>query len=186
MLASLLHGPRRFIKQGPTLFHTRLLSDGIVEMQAKHRYPLNSLLLDIIHDKNCKAIANSRYIDNENWESFLNNMRRNLIKDPKSSLFDESQYQELIKDMEYLSNPGNFTVPIKKVISKEYADKWSKVFLEHAEQELRHVIDANKILATSSSLNQPPQWYPLARMFKRKIIYHGGPTNSGKVSIILS
>ncbi len=26
----------------------------------------------------------------------------------------------------------------------------------------------------------PHQWYPMARKMKRKIIYHHGPTNSGK------
>ncbi|RXG53495.1 ATP-dependent RNA helicase SUV3-like protein, mitochondrial [Armadillidium vulgare] len=31
-----------------------------------------------------------------------------------------------------------------------------------------------------SDLSQPPNWYPEARKMDRKIIYHAGPTNSGK------
>ena len=51
--------------------------------------------------------------------------------------------------------------------------------------DLMPIIEASKAFLASSSVRQPPQWYPYARMQKRKIIYHGGPTNSGKVSIIL-
>ncbi|KAJ1458384.1 P-loop containing nucleoside triphosphate hydrolase protein [Pelagophyceae sp. CCMP2097] len=31
-----------------------------------------------------------------------------------------------------------------------------------------------------TDITQPEQWYPKARLSKRRIIYHGGPTNSGK------
>ncbi len=29
-------------------------------------------------------------------------------------------------------------------------------------------------------LTKPHQWYPMARALQRRIIYHAGPTNSGK------
>ena len=32
----------------------------------------------------------------------------------------------------------------------------------------------------SSDLTDPPNWYPEAREMDRKIIFHAGPTNSGK------
>ena len=35
-------------------------------------------------------------------------------------------------------------------------------------------------LRTTSDLTSPASWYPYSRLFSRKIIYHGGPTNSGK------
>ena len=35
-------------------------------------------------------------------------------------------------------------------------------------------------LARGVDLTNPQTWYPLARMMKRKVIFHGGPTNSGK------
>ena len=44
----------------------------------------------------------------------------------------------------------------------------------------------NEELATSENLHEftdismPEAWYPEARMMKRNIIYHMGPTNSGK------
>ncbi|CAM9156307.1 unnamed protein product, partial [Sphacelaria rigidula] len=35
-------------------------------------------------------------------------------------------------------------------------------------------------LLRAVDLSDPHEWFPLARLRKRKIIYHGGPTNSGK------
>ena len=33
---------------------------------------------------------------------------------------------------------------------------------------------------TVADMRRPEWWYPKARLSKRTIIYHGGPTNSGK------
>lgn len=37
-----------------------------------------------------------------------------------------------------------------------------------------------KALLSASDLRVPHEWYPQARLRKRRFIYHGGPTNSGK------
>ena len=52
-------------------------------------------------------------------------------------------------------------------------------FLRHAHQMYPHLncIDDLKKL---SDLTEPANWYPKARQIKRRIIYHAGPTNSGK------
>jgi hypothetical protein len=31
-----------------------------------------------------------------------------------------------------------------------------------------------------SDLRRPHEWYPIARLMRRKLVFHGGPTNSGK------
>jgi ATP-dependent RNA helicase SUPV3L1/SUV3 len=41
---------------------------------------------------------------------------------------------------------------------------------------------AFKTLKSTSDLTVPHEWFPLTRLTKRKIIFHGGPTNSGKVN----
>ncbi len=59
-----------------------------------------------------------------------------------------------------------------------------KVFemvLQQAKGDLRECIAAHDVMATTSDLRIPHEWYPATRLSKRKIIYHGGPTNSGKV-----
>ncbi|KAK1130715.1 hypothetical protein K0M31_018828 [Melipona bicolor] len=52
-------------------------------------------------------------------------------------------------------------------------------FLRHAKQMYPH-IDCLDELRKISDLRNPPYWYPIARSKKRKIIFHAGPTNSGK------
>jgi hypothetical protein len=70
--------------------------------------------------------------------------------------------------------------------SKEMAafDELVRVLKPHmmqtAELELHSAIAAYRTLCNTSDLKNPEEWYPYARLFKRKIIYHGGPTNSGK------
>lgn len=53
-------------------------------------------------------------------------------------------------------------------------------FLRHAREMYPHLTcldDLKKI----SDLRDPANWYPDARSIRRKIIFHAGPTNSGKV-----
>lgn len=52
-------------------------------------------------------------------------------------------------------------------------------FLQHARKVFPHLecLDDLKII---SDLTNPPNWYPEARQINRKIIFHAGPTNSGK------
>jgi hypothetical protein len=49
-----------------------------------------------------------------------------------------------------------------------------------AQRDLEGTILSYKALSNVSDLRIPHEWYPYARLMKRKIIYHGGPTNSGK------
>ena len=52
-------------------------------------------------------------------------------------------------------------------------------FLSHARKVFPHLecLDELKLI---SDLTNPPNWYPEARSMNRKIIFHAGPTNSGK------
>ena len=52
-------------------------------------------------------------------------------------------------------------------------------FLRHAKEMYPH-IDCLDDLKKISDLRSPPNWYPVARGRNRKIIFHAGPTNSGK------
>ncbi|EFN89463.1 ATP-dependent RNA helicase SUV3-like protein, mitochondrial [Harpegnathos saltator] len=52
-------------------------------------------------------------------------------------------------------------------------------FLRHVKQMFPH-IDCLDDLKKISDLRSPANWYPLARAKNRKIIFHAGPTNSGK------
>ncbi|XP_078037033.1 suv3 RNA helicase isoform X3 [Augochlora pura] len=52
-------------------------------------------------------------------------------------------------------------------------------FLRYAKESYPH-IDCIDDLRKISDLRHPPSWYPIARAKTRKIIFHAGPTNSGK------
>ncbi|XP_076220811.1 suv3 RNA helicase isoform X2 [Nomia melanderi] len=52
-------------------------------------------------------------------------------------------------------------------------------FLRYTKQLYPH-IDCMDDLKKISDLRNPTSWYPIARSKKRKIIFHSGPTNSGK------
>lgn len=52
-------------------------------------------------------------------------------------------------------------------------------FLQHSQNVYPHLTcmeDLKKI----GDLTEPANWFPEARKITRKVIYHGGPTNSGK------
>lgn len=52
-------------------------------------------------------------------------------------------------------------------------------FLRHAKQMFPH-LECMDDLKKISDLRQPANWYPEARAITRKVIFHAGPTNSGK------
>ena len=52
-------------------------------------------------------------------------------------------------------------------------------FMTHAKKVFPH-LECLPELKLVSDLTNPPNWYPTARSWNRKIIFHSGPTNSGK------
>ncbi|KAJ3679663.1 hypothetical protein LUZ60_017674 [Juncus effusus] len=54
------------------------------------------------------------------------------------------------------------------------------IFAEFCLRELKDDLMEYKKLSETADLTKPHTWYPFARAMKRKIIYHCGPTNSGK------
>ncbi|MCL7043951.1 hypothetical protein MKW94_004544 [Papaver nudicaule] len=54
------------------------------------------------------------------------------------------------------------------------------VFVEFCLEEFPDEIKRFRGILNSADLTKPHTWFPFARAMKRKIIYHCGPTNSGK------
>ncbi|XP_044468324.1 DExH-box ATP-dependent RNA helicase DExH18, mitochondrial [Mangifera indica] len=54
------------------------------------------------------------------------------------------------------------------------------VFVEFCLEKFPDEIKRFKSMVESADLTKPHTWFPFARAMKRKIIYHCGPTNSGK------
>ncbi|XP_046562779.1 ATP-dependent RNA helicase SUPV3L1, mitochondrial-like [Haliotis rubra] len=60
-----------------------------------------------------------------------------------------------------------------------HVDDLFPYFLDHARIVFPH-LDCMEDLKKISDLRQPANWYPETRRKQRKIVYHAGPTNSGK------
>ncbi|XP_074274551.1 DExH-box ATP-dependent RNA helicase DExH18, mitochondrial isoform X2 [Silene latifolia] len=54
------------------------------------------------------------------------------------------------------------------------------IFVEFCLEEFPSEIKRYRKVVESADLTKPHTWFPFARAMKRKIIYHCGPTNSGK------
>lgn len=60
-----------------------------------------------------------------------------------------------------------------------HVDDLFPYYLEHAREMYPHLTCMND-LKKISDLTTPASWYPDARKKQRKIVFHAGPTNSGK------
>lgn len=54
------------------------------------------------------------------------------------------------------------------------------LFVEFCVDEFQDEIKMFRKMVESADMTKPESWFPFARAMKRKIIYHCGPTNSGK------
>ncbi|KAI5062575.1 hypothetical protein GOP47_0023114 [Adiantum capillus-veneris] len=54
------------------------------------------------------------------------------------------------------------------------------LFWEYSSREFSEDIARYKALVETADLTKPHTWFPFARAMRRKVIYHSGPTNSGK------
>lgn len=53
-------------------------------------------------------------------------------------------------------------------------------FLEFCKHKYKSRIEKHKLLVETLDMSNPKSWYPMARSMTRTVIYHAGPTNSGK------
>jgi ATP-dependent RNA helicase SUPV3L1/SUV3 len=62
----------------------------------------------------------------------------------------------------------------------EARDSICDEFAKHIKERHNTSIQQYQTLDAKTDLTKPYEWYPYARLDRRKIIFHGGPTNSGK------
>lgn len=148
---------------------------------SRHRIGLNDAMTRFAESKNDDAEA--MFIDDTNWKAFINKFRRDFITDPVSLSMSDDEFQVVrnIAERFTVANPQENILGLRKSEKAALFDIISK----NAAVALKDVIVVNKALATATDMSVPHTWYPVTRIMKRKIIYHGGPTNSGKVSSLL-
>ncbi|XP_059620953.1 ATP-dependent RNA helicase SUV3 homolog, mitochondrial [Phlebotomus argentipes] len=76
--------------------------------------------------------------------------------------------------------PADLHITVSDILQGAgHVDDLFPYFLRHAKQIFPH-LDCMDDLRKISDLRTPANWYPNARAITRKIIFHSGPTNSGK------
>ena len=104
------------------------------------------------------------------------------MKSPIEALGDLATLKTLIKkleamDMELPVILDDFNVSASADACRRFL---YDIAIKNAEIELHDLICDQKIMIDTSDMRVPHEWYPYARLMKRKVIFHGGPTNSGK------
>ncbi|XP_013788263.1 ATP-dependent RNA helicase SUV3 homolog, mitochondrial-like [Limulus polyphemus] len=95
-------------------------------------------------------------------------------------LFEQAfiSFRKFCMDSENL--PTDLHIIVSDVIhGSGHVDDIVPFFLKHAHQVFPH-LECMEELKKISDLRLPANWYPEARSIIRKIIFHAGPTNSGK------
>lgn len=70
--------------------------------------------------------------------------------------------------------------PLRPATAAAVVQSLYPMFRAHVATEHRDELDLMRRLRAETDMRSPEAWYPLARSMKRRVIYHGGPTNSGK------
>jgi ATP-dependent RNA helicase SUPV3L1/SUV3 len=136
------------------------------------------VLREVTEDTDYLNEARNRYIDKRNWLQYLSGFRRKLVKQPMDIFTDNHSFLEFCEKVDAMSQRMGTTDASQSLLNcKKFL---FDIIIKNAEQELNEAIVAYKTLCITSDLRIPHEWYPYARLMKRKIIYHGGPTNSGK------
>lgn len=97
-----------------------------------------------------------------------------------SQLFFQTyiSFRKHCSDLDNISS--DLYITFSDIIAKAGAvDDILPFFMDHAREIFPH-LECLPDLQAISDLRNPAWWYPDARKLERKIIYHAGPTNSGK------
>lgn len=123
-----------------------------------------------------------RHIDRSNWIGYLSTFRRRLVKSPIEALGSSATLKSLVAKLDAMSAEepimiGDFNIASSADSCRQFL---YDIAIRSAEIELKDLICDHKIMIDTSDMRVPHEWYPYARLMKRKVIFHGGPTNSGK------
>lgn len=163
---------------------------GMVHGMNGNRYRLfiRSLIKEVSDNPEIITQAKSKYIEEKMWKVHAFNFRRKLAKSP-DAVFQGAVLLKFLGMVDDLLNPGEqinlsaraHVASVEQMESnrEELQALILSKMLSQAEVDLREEIASNFTLLRCSDLRLPHEWYPHARLMKRKIIFHGGPTNSG-------
>ncbi|RHY29417.1 hypothetical protein DYB32_005154 [Aphanomyces invadans] len=122
-------------------------------------------------DFEIKSMAVAAGLNDQEWGPATTQFRRSLVAHPDRHFNDSSEMYDFIEGLK--ANPAAGALqfyPLFLTFIKENG------FIT----DTSHDMQSMQSLRELTDLRLPHTWYPKAHAMKRKIIYHGGPTNSGK------
>jgi hypothetical protein len=155
-----------------------------------YRSIITAITLSLIDHPDTVQRAKQKYIVEKSWSNFGLYFRRMLVKEPikcfEYSPQDIIEFVKLCKEI--LSDDTTAAKYVASANQNDFSNQHlldlrqllENAMLDAASREYADEISSHRILVNHTDLRIPHEWYPLARLTKRKIIYHGGPTNSGK------
>jgi len=147
------------------------------------RLAVNTTIKEIAEDPTYTERAGMHYIEASSWLGFLSNFRRCLVIRPIEYLGSRVEFDRLCFDLKKIlpsTDSGRVAIDTTVDAFLQCKDSLFQLILSKALVDLSDTIKAFQSLNMTTDLKKPHEWYPLTRIMKRKIIFHGGPTNSGK------
>ena len=99
-------------------------------------------------------------------------------KDLADALSKLEQFRSARKSMQKPISDEVYERATKTVDSSR--DAISSFLSRHIAERHKLILERYQVLDEKTDLTRPQEWFPYARLDRRKIIFHAGPTNSGK------
>lgn len=145
-----------------------------------YREALNNIFKELSENKEYLEDIRKHYVDKNSYTNLLNKFRRRFIMRPQDAFSTQDDgfrlINAIIKEFKITGETTTVATQPSSAFLSDFFDMIKPTLLESCE----NIITTNSLLQSFTDIRSPKDWYPLARTFKRKIYYHGGPTNSGK------
>ena len=108
--------------------------------------------------------------------------QKNQVKSIEDSLLDaRKKLERLRQQRQSLTSPmSNETFDKATAAAEQVREDFCSYLANHIAERHQIVLQRYQVLDEKTDLTRPQEWFPYARLDQRKIIFHSGPTNSGK------
>ena len=160
----------------------------ILKFSKRYRILISHMCSKISKEPQYISAARAIYIDSTLWSNYVKDMRRDIVVNPETFFglrsiqikFADTFESVIEAEPRYISEVPNTSDTPKEdrqKIDKVYKTAEQHLFeyiLKRAETDLHSAIVSYKALCMTTDLREPHDWYPYARLLKRKVYYHGG------------
>lgn len=108
------------------------------------------------------------------WVQVVARLRRKLLGHPHDT------FKGSLDDFRALITKAAAAATGDAVAMSAFSEHLLPMLLSTAASDFGPQLEASRALAKTADLRHPHSWYPVARAMKRRIVFHAGPTNSGK------